>query len=228
MDKVIDGLDVSGCINIDEWEHCNICQVLIKTIPNRHQCLTEGDLRCEFYPDCYYKQLKRLQHYQAEFEHELMNDYTYDGYISPNGFTPIDVIKHIKSELKRLQAENDNLKDDIDKQQLYVDSLEQENEELKQLCDKKDELLNSTTRRGIELEQENERLKSALAIWENAAQKQTALKVVEVDKYRQCLQEIREIVSEPCIVDENCQTCNSGCMQKDISTKINEVIGAEE
>lgn len=67
---------------------------------------------------------------------------------------------------QKLQAENDNLKDDIDKQQLYVDSLEQE----------------------------NERLKSALAIWENATLKQTALKVVEVDKYRQALQEIKEIL----------------------------------
>lgn len=44
------------------------------------------------------------------------------------------------------------------------------------------------------LREENERLKNALVIWENAAQKQTALKVVEVDKYRQTLQEIKEII----------------------------------
>lgn len=58
---VIDGINVAGCCNLDEWKHCNICQELIKTIPNRHQCLTEEDLRCEFYPNCNYKQLKRLE-----------------------------------------------------------------------------------------------------------------------------------------------------------------------
>lgn len=71
MDKVIiDDVDVSGCNNIDEWKHCNICQVLIKTIPNRNQCLIEEELRCDFYPDCYYKQLKRLQ---AEYDDLHLN-----------------------------------------------------------------------------------------------------------------------------------------------------------
>lgn len=58
------------------------------------------------------------------------------------------------------------------------------------------------------LKEENERLKNTLAIWENAVQKQTALKVVEVDKYRQTLQEIKAIA------DEDCEFCDDigGCM----------------
>lgn len=51
-------------------------------------------------------------------------------------------------------------------------------------------------RENAELKAENERLKNALAIWENATQKQTALKVVEVDKYKQTLQKIKGIVSK--------------------------------
>lgn len=58
---IINGIDVSECVHLDEWKHCNICKELIKTIPDRHQCVTEQDLRCEYYSNCYYKQLKRLQ-----------------------------------------------------------------------------------------------------------------------------------------------------------------------
>lgn len=165
MDKeiIIDGVDVSEC-KYNEKESCYI-----------YACSCDADDFCTGNKNCYYKQLKRLQHYQAEFEHELMNDYTYDGYISPNGFTPIDVIKHIKSELQRL-------------------------------------------------EQENERLKSAFAIWENATLKQTALKVVEVDKYRQALQEIKDIADR---TDGN-HPASVINMVSVIRHTINSVIGAEE
>lgn len=188
MDKVIiiDGIDVSECehFGIDSMELCKI-NFDNNYFSNGIPCAE----KCSNHSDCYYKQLKRLRHYQAEFEHELMNDYTYDGYISPNGFTPIDVIKHIKSELKRLQAENEKLKKQYN---CYAcDS-----------CGGKEDYINM--KRHIE----------------------NAIKTVH--KYSQAIQEIRDIVSEPCIVDENCQTCNSGCMQKDILTKINKVIGAEE
>lgn len=61
---IINGVDVSKCIHIDNWKHCNCCNDLIKTIyPKASQCLIEEDLRCEIYPNCYYKQLKRQQYY---------------------------------------------------------------------------------------------------------------------------------------------------------------------
>ena len=110
MDKVINGVDVSGCNNIDEWEHCNICQVLIKTIPNRHQCLIEEELRCEFYPNCYYKQLQRLKEENKEkavitrayndLVIENISNIPYAGEIRPDNITPLDVLRNIKKERK--------------------------------------------------------------------------------------------------------------------------------
>lgn len=46
-------------------------------------------------------------------------------------------------------------------------------------------------------------------------------------KYRSALEEIREIVNEPCIEDEDCETCDSNCMCKEILDKINEVLQCE-
>ena len=61
---IIDGIDVSECKWINHWKHCDICSSLIKTIkaPSgkfRTKCLTEDDLCCVTFPDCYYKQLQR-------------------------------------------------------------------------------------------------------------------------------------------------------------------------
>ena len=57
---IIDGVDVSGCKSLDGWKHCNCCNDLIKTIyPKATKCHVEEDLRCETYPNCYYKQLAR-------------------------------------------------------------------------------------------------------------------------------------------------------------------------
>lgn len=44
------------------------------------------------------------------------------------------------------------------------------------------------------------------------------------NKYKQALEEVREIANEPCIDDEDCETCNENCMSKDIINKINEVL----
>lgn len=90
-----------------------------------------------------------------------------------------------------------------------------------------------------ELEQENKRLIARLRPLEDSyfnglssieiaeLAKKSIRITAENRKLEDALQEIRDIISEPCIVDENCQTCNSGCMQKDILDKINSVIGAE-
>lgn len=74
----IDGVDVSKCIHIDNWKHCNCCNDLIKTIyPKASQCLIEEDLRCEIYSNCYYKQLKRKEQECEELKEkqkELLHD----------------------------------------------------------------------------------------------------------------------------------------------------------
>lgn len=208
MDKVmIDGIDVSGCEHYRAEIETKMPYGEYEILKDKcHYSGIEIIQNCKGNKGCIYKQLKRLQHYQAEFEHELMNDYTYDGYISPNGFTPIDVIKHIKSELKRLQAEYDDLhltyagcKTANTGLQELNQKLQAENEQLKKLKFKSD---------GIELLQDaNLNLHNANV------------------KYRQALQEIREIVSK--IIDSYIRPYGDFNQLKTILAKINEVIGAE-
>lgn len=69
---IINGVDVSECLHLDDWKHCNCCNDLVKTIyPKATKCLIEEDLRCETYPNCYFKQLKR-----QEQKNENLNEVT--------------------------------------------------------------------------------------------------------------------------------------------------------
>ena len=69
---IIDGVDVSKCIHIDYWEHCNCCNDFIKTIyPKATKCPIEEDLRCETYPNCYFKQLKRKEQKCEKYKQAL-------------------------------------------------------------------------------------------------------------------------------------------------------------
>lgn len=196
VSQIIDGVDVSGCPfyqyqTKEDYEmrypESGDCEIGLAGYLFDYSRITEElDKFCLDNHNCYYKQLKRL-----EQECEKLKQVTNESIIEQ---------EKLIAKVNELQAENDNLKDDIDKQQLYVDSLEQENERLKE---------------------ENYGLNQELLGYKKGVQ---ASEIIEL---KQALQEIREIVSEPCIVDENCQTCNSGCMQKDILDKINEVIGGE-
>lgn len=155
---------------------------------------------CSERENCHYKQLQRLKHQYA------------------------DVLK--------LAKEN------ADSNEYCLQELEQENKKLKRLLETKCE--SELDKENSELKAENERLKARLRPLEDSYFKglssieiaELAKKSIRVTaenrKLEYALQEIKDIVSEPCIVDENCQTCNSGCMQKDILAKINKVIGAEE
>lgn len=69
---IIDGIDVSKCTHIDNWKHCNCCNDLIKTIyPKATKYHIEEDLRCEIYPNCYFKQLKHYKQALDEIEKYL-------------------------------------------------------------------------------------------------------------------------------------------------------------
>ena len=73
---ITDGVDVSKCIHIDNWKHCNCCNDLIKTIyPKASQCLIEEDLRCEIYSNCYYKQLARKEQECEELKKDLHKNF---------------------------------------------------------------------------------------------------------------------------------------------------------
>ena len=67
---------IDDCIHLNEWKHCDICEKLIKTKDSangkkREHLLTEEDLRCDFYPNCYYKQLKAKEQECEELKKEL-------------------------------------------------------------------------------------------------------------------------------------------------------------
>lgn len=68
------------------------------------------------------------------------------------------------------------------------------------------------------LKQENEALRRAI-------KDINIVKVVEQnEQYKQALEEIREIVNDPCIEGEDCNTCVFNCPTKEIIDKINEVL----
>ena len=57
---------IDDCIHLNEWKHCDICEKLIKTKDGangkkREHLLTEEELRCDFYPNCYRKQVLRKE-----------------------------------------------------------------------------------------------------------------------------------------------------------------------
>lgn len=70
-----------------------------------------------------------------------------------------------------------------------------------------------------ELEKENAELKALIAQRDKSITAQTEIILnlkAENAKLKSCLQEIKAIVTEPCIDSENCLTCKSNCMNKDI------------
>ena len=78
---------------------------------------------------------------------------------------------------------------------------------------------------------ENERLKKDI---KEIGERMTFLntdrcrQIMEIMVYELSLKEIRGIVSEPCIEsEEDCNSCNSNCMNKDILKIINEVLKDE-
>lgn len=120
---IIDGIDVSGCICLDEWKHCDICHTLIKTIGiSRNLCLLEQDLRCETYPNCNYKQRQRSK---AQ----------YDAVVEQN--------KRLQTELKNLTELVEEAKEAPTCFQCEEEScIRKENEKLKYECEKMKRTLN--------------------------------------------------------------------------------------
>lgn len=91
---IIDGVNVSGCSE------------LFKTT-QRPQCALIDQYYCETNPDCYYKQLKRLEQENAELKAYM------------------DVNEDFKTAWEELKAENEKLREDYIKlsQQKDLDNL---------------------------------------------------------------------------------------------------------
>ena len=79
----------------------------------------------------------------------------------------------------------------------------------------------------FKLTEENERLNSACSQLQSSELKQHLEKVnCERENYRlhKALEEIQKMFSEPCIEGENCFTCNSNCLNKDVLNITSEVL----
>ena len=241
MDKVIiDGVDVSEC------EHYR-AEIETKMPYGEYEiqkdkCYYSGIeiiQACKGIKGCIYKQLKRLEQENKELKQENER-------LSDSAYRQADYdyrLDDAEEKNEMLEQENEQLKADIESRTMCITcerelqncNLQAENERLKaEFKNYKTSKENSYQNLKKEWQQlqwnirklttENEHYRKEAYRLADGLNKTENLAFI----YKQALQEIREIVSEPCIVDENCQTCNSGCMQKDILDKINEVIGAEE
>lgn len=134
MTNNINGIDVSECKNF----YCGICEEENK-IPRTIEHFTAD---CIFYPNCYYKQLKRLQEENKRLQ-MLSCANCGEKYLSPDG-------AELYEKNVQLQRENEGLK--------------KENEELKTYIQKMDKpeiktIDSEIALKNIELQKENEKIK---------------------------------------------------------------------
>lgn len=242
-EKIIDGVDVAGCVHLDEWKHCNICKELIKTIPDRHQCLTEQDLRCEYYSNCYYKQLKRLEQSHNKLYDDLLE--VVKPYLSD--FTGYDekeqcfnIVLAVKEILGQLEQENEALKEKAYRQADYdyqlddaldnLRKLEQENEELKQtikdLTQSLDDCNVQRTQLKARLTPFEDSYFNGLSSIEIAG---LAKKSIRITTYNRKLETALEEIKKLTIIGINASQCNCGlrALADDILHIITEAIGNE-
>lgn len=185
---IIDGVNVAGCVRLQD---------------DKTSCDLGGE--CKGWDNCYYKQLKRLQ-----------QDYV------------------------NLSKSFEHLKTSYQENQDYISQLKDENAELKEKIKKYAAINEQETKDYAELKAENERLKEKMirlteengnliiranTSYNNYRDTQRRLdelckanihNLALLSKANKTLQEIKAIVTEPCIDNEDCLTCKSNCMNKDI------------
>lgn len=66
---------------------------------------------------------------------------------------------------------------------------------------------------------ENAKLKKAISNYAYLV----SLNMVTIAQYRECLQEIKNVVADPCIEGEDCFTCDAHCLTKDVLQIINRI-----
>lgn len=144
--KIIGGVDVSECIHIDYWEHCNCCNDLIKTInPKVTKCLIEKELRCDTYSNCYFKQLARVKEENEKLKTKLIQKNEVDTFFN----TPIEGwdndpckvctykqnYQAKEQECEELKKATVTLAEGLNFQQKRADKLEQALDEIENYCD---------------------------------------------------------------------------------------------
>lgn len=163
----INGIDVSECKNF----YCGICEEENK-IPRTIEHFTAD---CIFYPNCYFKQVKRLQEENKRLQ-MLSCANCGEKYLSPDG-------AELYEKNVQLQKENEGLK--------------KENEELKTYIQKMDKpeiktIDSEIALKNIELQQKNEELKNTPRLELDTSY--IRKKELESIKYKQALEEIRQVV----------------------------------
>ena len=179
---------IDDCIHLDEWKHCDICEKLIKTKDGangkkREHLLTEADLRCDFYPNCYYKQLKRKEQECEELKEELNKKY------SVSGFNVIFMKEHIHE----LQDQVLELTEIIKKQNGEYDKLRQSYEHTSNS-------LHCFIKKGSELRYANIAMK-------NKYRKEVNKQRESIERFKTFLNELKELLNH-CSKQDICTTCD--------------------
>lgn len=120
-------------------------------------------------------------------------------------------LAELEDKIESLEQECDELKKTVENQKLEYEELQCDLSEVENAC-------GCYQSENAELKQENKELKAETLQWKQIKD------MANNNKYRSALEEIREIANEPCIEDEDCETCDSNCMCKEILIKINEIL----
>lgn len=192
---------IDDCIHLNKWKHCDICEKLIKTKDGangkkREHLLTVGDLKCDFYPNCYYKQLKRKEGIINILEQECTEK--------------MEIIIALENKLTAKEQECEELK-------IYIESNEQQVKEVETLVMDNDRLINELD----QLKAENETYKKMLED-EDVQLALTEIRSGErhlwfnkAEELKQTLTEIKEIAEKiddsGCCAygDYDCDNCSS-------------------
>ena len=201
MDKIIDGVDVSGCEQRSDTHNTLLADGTIKNFSNYCYITNDG---C-YGVNCYYKQLQRAKAEIEELKKQVKNNET--AYHIELGTYNMEC-GNLLEENKNLIEENERLKEELRTEKIYSSQIEELEESLQHA------------------KTENKELSESIKRLKNMA-KAAAL---GREKYRQTLQEIRDIAREWLNNDWSCFHCRSNMDDKlqNILDKINEVIGELE
>ena len=207
---IIDGCNVSGCVQFTQEGDC---------------CNLGGG--CKGWPNCYFKQLKRKEQECEKLNNKIidMNSIIEDAAINLGNkdFTLYDLpfeIKKLSQECEESKAyaqRQENQRETYYKEFLKLsqecENLKAEEKYLKQCCQKAGEEL---AKHSFEYD---------------GKEKNLVVQAIELnekyEKLKKALEEIEEIVNEPCVGDaqEDCKHCDNWCEHKDILDIINKAKG---
>ena len=129
-----------------------------------------------------------------------------------------DIFTNVKTSYSQIEVESRALAK-------IISSLKSKTQE----CEQKDERIIELTREGCRLTQECEQKQKIIEELKKEAKRISANYIKDEARYRKALEEIEEIVNEPCIDTQgDCKSCGLNCEHKDILNIINKAKGEED